>query len=269
MGTRISFRYKNENKTGLSGSCVKAIRFWGKGFCIAVYEPVSREILLVEEHQFEEDYPLNGKLHIMSEAEGQLETGDRIRFVCFNRPNTQIPENLFNAEEKKIYLQLLTANPYLYTPVEEKITPYRLYNLSAWEKNLYHGILSLHPDCRMQSGMSLLLQMLHRQEGVRKIAAFVEDGHLDIAAAEGDNLLGANSFSFQNTNDFLYFFTGFAHTMFGSTERISVRMGGEVEPESMIFNSVKKYFPSLDFIRNGFQTLQEQHRYCDLLFEEQ
>ena len=269
MGTRISFRYKNENRTGFPNNCIKAIRLRDNGFCIAVYEPESREILLVEEHRFEDDYPLNGKLHLMSEAESQLETGNRIRFVCFNRPNTQIPEKIFNGEDRNTYLQLLTEKPYMYTPVEEIIHPYGLYNLSAWEKNLYHGILSLHPDCRMQSGMGLLLQMLHRQEGVRKIAAFVEDGHLDIAAEESGQFIGANSFCFQNTNDFLYFFTGFAHTMFGGTEKVTAYLGGEVEPESMLCSSVKKYFPEIRFINNGFEILKEQHRYCDLLFEEQ
>ena len=193
MGTRISFRYKNENKPETLDTYTKAIRFWEGGFCLAVYEPESRNVALMEEHLFEEDYPLNGKMHLLAETEAAWETGGGTRFICFNRPNTQIPEKLFNEADKKLYLELLTDNPYRFTPIEEPVAPFALYTLSGWDNNLYHEILSLHPDCRLQSGMSLLLQLLARQEGKRKMAAFVENGHLDVAAAERTALLGANS----------------------------------------------------------------------------
>lgn len=267
MGTRISFRYKNENKPGDLSSYTKAIRFWDEGFCIAIYEPESKNVALVEEHLFEEDYPLNGKMHLLSETEGQWQTGGPLRFVCFNRINTQIPENLFDEADKKRYLQLLTDTPYQFTPVEELVAPYRLYTLSGWEKNLHHEVLSLHPECQMESGMSLLLHLLARQEGGKKIAAFVGKGHLNIAASDGDQLLGANSFPFQNPNDFLYCFAGFARTMFGEVKGTEVYLGGEVETDSQLYSFTKKYFPSLQLINNGFQAIQQnQHRYCDLLF---
>ncbi|MBO7624044.1 MAG: DUF3822 family protein [Bacteroidales bacterium] len=269
MGTRISFRYKNENKPETLDKYTKAIRFWEGGFCLAVYEPESRNVALMEEHLFEEDYPLNGKMHLLAETEAAWETGGGTRFICFNRPNTQIPEKLFNEADKKLYLELLTDNPYRFTPIEEPVAPFALYTLSGWDNNLYHEILSLHPDCRLQSGMSLLLQLLARQEGKRKMAAFVENGHLDVAAAERTALLGANSFPFQNSNDFLYCLAGFAHTLFGSTKEIQLYMGGEIEEGSLLFTSTRKYFPALHFLDSGFPIIQqEQHRYCDLLFQE-
>lgn len=268
MGTRISFRYKNDNKPETLDKYTKAIRFWEEGFCVAIFDPENRQVALIEEHLFEEDYPLKGKMHLLSETEGQWPTGGT-RFICFNRPHTQIPKELYNEADKKLYLQLLTETPYKFTPMEEWVEPFGLYTLSGWDKNLYQEILSLHPDIRLQSGIGLLLQLLARQEGRRKMVAFVEDGHLDMAAAEGDKLLGANSFAFNNPNDFLYCFAGFAHNLFGSIEDVSVYIGGEVEEHSMLFTSTKKFFPSLQFLDSGFPIIQqEQHRYCDLLFQE-
>ena len=268
MGTRITFRYKNDDKPEVLPTHSKAIRCWEEGFCIAVYEPESNQVVVVEEHLFEEDYPMKGKMHLLSEAEKQWPTGGEMRLVCFNHPNTQIPQHLYNEADKNLYLQLLTATPYRFTPVEELVEPLGLYNLSGWDKNLYHEIMLLHPECRLQSGMYLLLQLLARQEGRRKIVAFVERNHLDIVAADNDRLLGSNSFPFNSPNDFLYCFAGFARTLFGDTDAIDVHLGGEVEKDSQIYISIQKYFPSVQFIDNGFQTLrQDQHRYCDLLFQ--
>ena len=269
MGTRITFRYKNENKPETLASHVKAIRFWNEGFCLAVFEPESKNVTLIEEHLFEEDYPLSGKMHLLAEAETPWETGGGIRFICFNRPNTQIPDKIFNEADKKKYMELLTETPYRYTPLEEPVPPFALYTLSGWDNNLYHEMISLHPDCRLQSGMSLLLQLLARQKGTKKMVAFVENGHLDIAAADGTRLLGSNSFRFQNGNDFLYFLAGFGHTMFNNTQDVQIYFGGEIEENSLLFTSTQKYFPALHFLDSGFSIIQqEQHRYCDLLFQE-
>ena len=234
MGTRITFRYKNDDKPEVLPTHSKAIRCWEEGFCIAVYEPESHQVVVVEEHLFEDDYPLKGKIHLLSEAEKQWPTGGDMRLICFNHPNTQIPQQLYNEADK----------------------------------NLYHEIMLLHPECRLQSGMYLLLQLLARQEGRRKIVAFVERNHLDIVAADNDRLLGSNSFPFNSPNDFLYCFAGFARTLFGDTDAIDVHLGGDVAKDSQIYISIQKYFPSVQFIDNGFQTLrQDQHRYCDLLFQ--
>ncbi|MBQ5532341.1 MAG: DUF3822 family protein [Bacteroidales bacterium] len=270
MGTRITFRYKNDEKPDNLSAHVKSIRFWDKGFCIAIFDPANRHVALIEEHLFEEDYPLNGKMHLLSETEGQWQTGGGIRLICFNRPHAQIPKELFNEADKNLYLQLLTDTPYKFTPMEELVEAFGLYNLSGWDKNLYHEILSLHPDVRLQSGIYLLLQLLARQEGIRKMVAFVEDGHLDIAAADGKKMLGTNSFAFNNPNDFLYYFAGFAHNTFGSAQDVSMYIGGEVEENSMIYTFTKKFFPSLRLLDSGVPFIQqEQHRYCDLLFQEE
>ena len=134
MGTRITFRYKNDDKPEVLPTHSKAIRCWEEGFCIAVYEPESHQVVVVEEHLFEEDYPLKGKMHLLSEAEKQWPTGGEMRLVCFNHPNTQIPQHLYNEADKNLYLQLLTATPYRFTPVEELVEPFGLYNLSGWDR---------------------------------------------------------------------------------------------------------------------------------------
>ncbi|MBO4282859.1 MAG: DUF3822 family protein [Bacteroidales bacterium] len=267
MSTRISFRYKSDNKAEDLTPYAKAIRFQEDGFCIALYRPEEKDLYLLEEHLFEEDYPLNGKMHQLAEVAGQWATGGPLRFTCFNACNTQIPKQLFEEENKMLYLQLLTEQPYRFLPMEETVEPYGACLLSGWDKNLYHEALALYPDCRMQSGMGILLHLLAQQEGKKKIAAFVENSCLNIAAEENGKLLGANRFSFQNSNDFLYYLAGFARTLFGDLRDVKLYFGGNVEIQSQLYASTQKYFPDLHLMACGYPQLpQEQHRFCDLLY---
>ncbi len=267
MSTRISFRFKSEKKAEDLTSYTKAIRFQGNGFCVALYHPEEKELLLLEEHLFEEDYPLNGKMRQLAEVTGQWQTGGPTRFICFNTCNTQIPRPLFDSQNKVLYLQMITEQPYHFIPVEEEVNPFDAYTLSGWDKNLYHEALALYPECHMQSGLCLLLHMLARQEGEKKMAAFVEDSCLNIAAEREGKLLGANRFPFQNSNDFLYFLTGFAHTLFGDIRNVKLYFGGNVEIQSQLYTATQKYFPQMSLIASAFPQLpQEQHRYCDLVY---
>lgn len=267
MSTRVSFRYKKDCKSEELSSCIKAVRLQEEGFCVAVYHPETQEVYVIEEHLFEGIYPSNGKMHILAQVEGQWKTDTDIRFVCFNPVNGQIPVSLYEAQNRKLYLQLLTEQTYPYVATEELVEDFGLYTLSGWDKQLYHEIQVQYPGCEMHSGMYTLLRMLARQEGERKAVAFIENNRLHVAAACGDRLLGCNRFRFENGNDFLYYLVGFLHTTQKELKDVKLYMGGQVETGSLLFSSTQKYVPQLKLIDCGFNGIQQdQHRFCDLFY---
>lgn len=267
MSTRVSFRYKKDFRSEELASCVKAIRLQEEGFSVAVFQPETQEVYVIEEHLFEEVYPSNGKMHILSQVEGQWKTETGIRFICFNPVNTQIPEKLYDEQNRKLYLQLLTEQAYDYVAAEEAVEEFGLYTLSGWNKQLYHELQAQYPVCEMHSGMYTLLRMLARQEGEKKAIAFIEGNRLHLATCCGKELLGTNHFCFDNGNDFLYYLVGFLRNTQKDLKDVKLYMGGQVETESLLFTSTRKYVPDLELINSGFNGMQQdQHRFCDLLY---
>lgn len=267
MSTRISFRYKKDFQNEDIISCVKAIRLQENGFCIVVYQPETREVYVIEEHLFEEIYPSNGKMHLLSQVESQWKTETNTRFICFNPVNTQIPESMYDEQNRKHYLQLMTGEAYDYVARAEWVKAFGLYTLTGWNKQLYHEIQVQYPACEMHSGMYVLLHALARQEGEKKAIAFIENNCLHIATCCENQLLGCNSFRFENGNDFLYYLIGFLHTTQKGLEGIKLYMGGQVEADSLLYTSSQKYIKQLELLECGFNGLQQdQHRFSDLLY---
>lgn len=268
MSTRVSFRYKKDFRSEELLSCIKAIRIQEDGFCVMVYQPETREVYVVEEHRFEENYPSNGKMHLLSQVESLWKTEKSTRFICFNSINTQIPQALYDERNRSLYLQLLTEQAYNYTAIGEAVDSFGLHALSGWNKQLYHEIQAQYPGCELHSGLFCLLQLLAKQQEEKKAVAFIENNRLHVATSRENQLLGCNHFHFENKNDFLYYLIGFLHTTQKELKGLKLYMGGQVEANSLLYTSTLKYIQQLQLIDCGFNGLQQdQYRYCDLLYE--
>ncbi len=264
-----SFQYKNEQPAEPVQTYAKSIRFQANGFCIAIYRYDTRHILSIEQYDFPEGCSLDEKVALIAETEKKWDTKGNAFLTYFTRINTQIPEFLHDERNSELYLPLLTPQPYDYIPMEETIGEFELFNVSGWDKELYGKLQTAFPKYTFRSGTSVLMKILSRMEGKRKMLVFLENEYMCIAAVEGDKMLGANGFTFDNKNDFLYYLVAFAQVIYKDTNELYLYMGGNIEENSLLYPAVKKYFSEVRFVDPGYPITNRQlHRFCDLLLYE-
>ena len=269
MGTVVSFQYKSDLplSEGLS-SHTTSVRLQENGFCIALHRASDKSIYLIEQHDFDGNYTIREKLAFLWETAKKWETGKACMTVC-SRINSQVPAALHSERNQDFYLPLLTEEPYNYQIFTEEVKPYGLWNISGWNKNLYAQLREQFPQYRLRSEMYVLLQLLSGWEGRAKLLLFLEKNYLRLVAEKDGKLLGANGFEFNNKNDFLYYSVGFAQTLFGGLEGVELDLTGDIEPSSLLYVSLQKYFTNIHFPDTGHTSLHHQlHRFCDLLYEE-
>ena len=266
MAAVLSFQYKSDEPLPEGLVCSKSIRLQEKGFSIALYHAETKTIHAVEQYDCE-GCSLKEIIGSLSETEKKWDA--KRAFLLFsNRINTQIPEKLHEDRNNDLYLPLLTKEPYQYQVMAEIIAPYHLFNISAWEKTVYQQITEAFPQYQLKSETTAMLRLLPQLSGKDKLLLFLEPNLLHLAAERDGQFLGANAFEFSGKNDFLYFLTGFAQTLFGDIESVDLHVMGVVESTSLLYAGMQKYFSRIHFVHAGYQTLQHQiHRFCDVLAE--
>lgn len=267
MATVISFQYKNDEPLAEGLSCTKTISLQDNGFCLALYSAESKQVQIIEQHDYEPECTLKEKILSIQEAGKKLDAQNAV-IICSTHINSQVPKHLHDEKNMDLYLPLLTQEPYNYQVHAEYVPAYELYNISGWDKALYLQLKDSFPHYQLRSKMAVLLEKLPLLTGERKLLLFMEQNYMYLAAAKGENLLGANGFSFNGKNDFLYFLVGFAQTLFGGLEGVDVHLMGNMDPTSLLYSSMQKYFEKIHFADGGYTVLQHQiHRFCDLLCE--
>lgn len=265
MATVVSFQYRNSEPLPKALSCTKSIRWQDNGFCLALFHAESKTVYLLEQHEFEGEPTLKERIAFLQDVEKKFEASQSFLIVS-TRINTQVPAQLHDERNMDLYLPLLTQNPYQYHVFAEPVEKYSLYNVSGLDLELYQQFKSYFPQYKLKSKMSVLLGQLSILEGDMKMLLFWEKNYMYLAAAKGDQLLGANGFAFNGKNDFLYFSVGFAQTMFGGLDGVRLYLAGNIESTSLLYSSLQKYFGQICFANAGYAVLQHQiHRFCDLL----
>ena len=260
-----TFSYINDGADLKASDKRKIIRISSKGFCIAILSGEKKAERLFQYSFNGNDLSFKDKLDAIMTANQELNidcASNAFRF--YTQYNVQIPDEFYEPKNDKITLPLLTENPQDYVPVAEKIDGWNLYNLSAWEKDLHSGIKKKFPDYELNTVLFSLFPIIARQKEDKKILIFVGDNNFTILAADRQKLLGINSFSFVDENDFLYYSFAFLRKMYANTAEISIKLGGNIAQQSSLYTILNKYFSNVEMLSFPSNEIDNYSYFCDL-----
>jgi hypothetical protein len=261
----LTFSYVRES-TNLSATYMqKVIRMSSKGFCVAVISNGKKVERLFQYTFNGNDFSFNDKLKAISTADKELNINCTTRsFRLYTQFNVQIPNEFYEQENNTATLSLIVENPQNYVSVAEKIDSWNLYNVSAWEKDLYACVKKEFPDYELNTVLSSLLPIIERQKEEKKVLIFVGDNNFTVLAADGHKLLGINTFPFANENDFLYYSYSFLRKMYVNPNAVSIKLGGNIAPQSSLYTILNKYFSAVEMLSFSSDAIENYSYFCDL-----
>ena len=249
-----AFSYASESDLNVS-EWKKIIRLSSKGFCIAVFSEKKAERLF--QYSFtRDDLSVEDKLETIRAINQELKIDCKNNFFrLYTQFNVQIPNEFYAQENDKTVLSLIVESPENYVPFAEKADDWGLYSVSAWEKDLYICVKKIFPDYELGTVLSSLLPVMAQLKEGKKTLIFVGDHNFTIAAADGQKLLGVNTFPFSDENDFLYYSFAFVRKMYPNTESISIKLCGNIAPKSPLYAVLNKYFSDVDMVPSSCRCL--------------
>jgi len=253
-------------------------------FRICVIDSETNRCLFLEDYQLYDIYTTSDlleQLDVLFEDHVLIKAGFW-KSITLGIKNTQfslIPESLFEKEYLKEYLTLST------TLDKEPDEEYHFFKhnqteainvfatnkrLTAWFNAMYplKQIRVVHHTAPMIEGI-MLQKVITPSE--KCIYIQVEQYFLTITVKQGKKLIFCNSFTFNTSEDFVYFILFVFDQLELNPEKCPVVVFGEITHDSESFSKLYKYIRHLsfgskpEFIRFGYQFDEVfDHRYFDL-----
>jgi hypothetical protein len=198
----------------------------------------------------------------------------KIRMAWLGRKYTLIPTRLYHADDRRKYLSDLTplsADEIVLAdaiPALNLVLVYALSQnqLSIWRRNFV--------GCRFYHVLSPLLQQLARQTsrlGLPRMYTYVRDRHLFIIGIDRNKLQFCNAFLCHSAKDYLYYLL-LAYEQCGwETNKVPLRLFGEVVSDSEIYKLFYRYVRDVEFLKEDLflkwgkkSSEQPSHLFYDL-----
>ncbi|MDR1180626.1 MAG: DUF3822 family protein [Bacteroidales bacterium] len=264
----LTFYHVNDETNSDISNERKVIRMMSEGFCIGI---VSRSNKLEQlfQYSFDTNLSFEDKLTAIDEVdkEKNISCSENI-FKLYTKYNVQIPEEFHDRNANEAVLSLITDEKEQYIPFEEKVAQWNLYNLSAWEKDLYEQIKIQFPNYQLATVASSLLNMISRQQQKENVLVFVENNNFTIAVTDIQKLKGINTFPFNTEKDFVYYCCSFLRKMFENMSAVSIKLCGNITCQSPLHNGLSKYFQDVEILSSTDENPTSIDNlyacYCDL-----
>lgn len=263
----LAFNYESDIEAIRITQCIKSIRLNSDGFTVSIHHEETRKIHLIHQYSLATSLSDKEKINQIVKIDNELNINCRKKiFYYHTQINTQIPEDYYTKENKDNILPLLTPKSETSTLLSEWIDAYKFHNLSVWDKTLLENIEESFPEFTIKTCISNLFNLLHTfDKSEKKVILFIDNRRFTILAAEKNSFLGTNSFSFTNEADFVYYIVYFIRKIFIRTDNIHISVGGNIEEQSVLFQSIKKYFKQLSILHyTHLNEIDNGHYFCDL-----
>jgi len=115
----------------------------------------------------------------------------------------------------------------------------------------------ISPSIRIRHHFSPLIEKnlsVNKNKSGRRAFVHVQDQRFDLIISETGKLLLANTFSFQTSEDFIYYLLFACEQLKMNPETLELEITGEVETNSAISSLAKKYIRNIKFGQRPVET---------------
>jgi hypothetical protein len=262
----LTFSYVNDELHSDISNRRKFIRMWSNGFCTGILSDTNGLEHLFQ-YSFNSGLSSKDKIAAIVEVDKEKNTLSCANnlFRLYTKYNVQIPENFHDQSSNDALLSLMINDHEQYIPFEEKVDRWQLYNVSAWEKELYTEMKNKLSNYQCSTVVTSLLNIIAKQQKETNVLVFVENNHFTIIAVAEQKLAGINTFSFSTEKDFLYYCFAFLRKRVADLNNISLKLCGNIAQCSSLYDEISKYCQHVEMLSNESATNDDYYSYyCDL-----
>jgi Protein of unknown function (DUF3822) len=224
-------------------------------FRFNIKKPSENEILVQEEHDI---IVQNNADYLIEELQKIYQSHDflgskrwkKIDITFDNQSFTLVPNKLFQKEYATRYLQL--AKGYAIDSGEEEVIEtvhkdLELVNIFSADKKLFDWLSEVYPFMNVYYWHSTSKLINYGIENSKAQTAFI---HLEketfiMVITMGGNLKFCNRFSYQTSQDLLYFIIFVLNEQNIKTDEIFLRISGKIQQDSEHYELISKYLPNV------------------------
>ena len=240
----------------------QVVRFSCSGFALSQLDkqtPIKTNCYIFSSENEEEKQ----KIDAIAQYSKDFFAGDVSHFICQTPICTQIPAPLFSPVIAEKTKQLLVSDVSQYHFLSEYVAEYDLYNIVAWNKDLYNQIKTSFPKAEIVSQATVLLKMLAGLQN--DILMFFDTRQFSVLCKRDGKFVGMNSFQFSNEADCCYYLLAFLQKCYpNATENLSPLLCGNIAAASPLYQTLSRYFSQINILTN--ENLEFYFLYGDILY---
>lgn len=224
------------------------------GLCFTVLDWERNKYLLFENYSFQKslagEHLLAEIKNIIYQSSFQTKHFKSISVSFFTPKFTLIPIALYEADLTDKYLAFNTPLLESESILTDNIKSFDTQCVYALDKKLVNALLELFPGAKLFHVLSPLLEILSssfKNVSGKTVIIHLQQGHFELIVIEEKKLIFANIFSYQTSEDFLYYLLFVCEQLKINPEVIELQLLGEVEKHSAIFSILTKYVRHIKF----------------------
>ncbi len=214
----------------------------------AILDSVKNKYLLLQVYSFQKtlsDEQLASELKYMVQGDTLL----RLKFKStslsiFTSKFTFVPCALFDTHLTNKYLEFNTSLSESEVILSETIRNFDTQCVYSVNKALLNSLQELFPTAHILHTFSSILSVISssfKHVSGKNVIVHLQQTHFEVIVLEDKKLIFANLFSYQTSEDFLYYLLFVFEQLKLNPENIELLLLGEVEKNSAIYSILNKY----------------------------
>lgn len=175
-----------------------------------------------------------------------------VRIGLFSDVFTLVPDRLFDPLDSRVILAQLSPDLKTQEVKSDRITNLPIHNVYTLSPDLIKFTRSFFPESQLfeiNSSLIPTLQHFAVQENASSIYVYVTEQQIRIFYFEEGNIVLANSYDYQTTNDFVYFTLLPFHHFDISPETQTIYLFGLINEEGELYRSLSRYIKKIEFLK--------------------
>ena len=221
---------------------------------LVVLDNLTNDFLAFEQYAFRKvtsESMLSEQLDKLSTEHEWLCSGFKRVDVCIvTEKFTLVPAALFDSSKISEYLNFNQPTAGDDLVLNDVLRNAEARNVYAIDSFLEKSLKSISPTIRIRHHISGLIERTlstNKNKNTKRALAHIQNNRFDLIISEGGKLLLANCFSFQTSEDFIYYLLFACEQLKMNPEELKLEIVGEVETDSALANLTKKYIRSIEF----------------------
>ncbi len=224
------------------------------GIYLCVYDFVTLKYIAFEHFSFQNTFTIDATAEVIEsvEEESLLFKLNYKKVNCLVTHNvvTLVPNALYDAEKKKLFLKLTTAIDNSSIVLVDELKSLESKNIFALPINIKSKLDTIHSNIvynHFSSGVIENLLLQTKNQNKKQLFVHVQGSHFEVIVIDEKKLIFYNSFNHHTTEDFMYYLLFVCEQLELNPETIDLVLLGELDRNSNLFSLITKYVRNVKF----------------------
>lgn len=226
------------------------------GLEIVVVDKSTNKFIALETYSFQNSYNFESAAELLETLLKDSKLLDHtlryqsVSCLIVNNLSTLVPEALYEADRKKMYLKFNASLEGDELVVTDEVKSLEAKNIFALPFSIKAKLDYQFKNITYHHFSSALIDSLvanNKNQTGKKLYAHIQATHFEIIVLDGKNLLFYNTFNHHSAEDFIYYLLFVCEQLQLNPEKIEFIFIGEIEKNASIYSLAQKYIRNIKF----------------------